>query len=86
MNNLTISGMPVVESLMCQDVSKFTLSPEVPVTPEFRADFDRWARAFFGVHDVAYTMRDQLTGHQMIVASPRAVAQMRAIKARTSPF
>lgn len=77
-NDLTIGGLPVIESAMCQDVPRFTLSPKVPVTLEFRQRFDRWARDFFGVHDVAYKMTDPISGRETLVTAPRVVAQLRA--------
>lgn len=85
--NSTLYGLPVVESIHCQDVPRFTLSEKVPVTPEFRASFNTWAREFFGVGDVAYKMNNPAIGGEILVVSPRVAAQLRATSRHlTGPF
>lgn len=77
--SMTLYGFPVVESLLCADVPRFTLSAEVPVTQEFRDSFNQWAREFFGTGDVTYTVRNPVTGKTSIFVSPRTAATLRGL-------
>jgi hypothetical protein len=47
-----LGGVEIVESPIIAPVARFKLADNVPVTQEFRDDFNRWAREFFGVNDV----------------------------------
>lgn len=47
----TIYGMPIVVSPLVGKVARFTLSPKVTVTQQFRDEFNEWARRFFGEDD-----------------------------------
>lgn len=54
------------------DAPRFQLSSEVPVTEEFRADFNNWARRFFGV-DVKFVI---LQESRTVVVSPYIYDQL----------
>lgn len=41
-----IFGLQIV---VASEIPKYQLPMDVPVTEEFRADFNKWAREFFGV-------------------------------------
>lgn len=46
------SPPPAFKVMVSPDVPKFVLSEDVPVTKEFRDDFNRWALDFFGTTNI----------------------------------
>jgi hypothetical protein len=70
----TLYGMRVVASpLIPDEVPVLKLHPDFQwCTPEFRADFDRWALEMFGTKEVVFMLNDQ----QMFAMSKRMQAKL----------
>lgn len=71
MNSFSIGGIQIIESPLVGKKPRFTLSEKVQVTPEFRADFNEWARKFFGETDQMLMMVGKC------FVSPDVAAKMR---------
>lgn len=74
----TLYGMPIVTvSAHLVDRPKFELSKAVPVTPEYRASFDAWARDFFGCEYGVIRATDASTGRVQLLMSENGLAHLR---------
>ncbi|WP_322038194.1 hypothetical protein [Burkholderia cenocepacia] len=71
---MKVMGMDVIESPLCADVPRMTVSPRFAelMPAEFVSDLNRWMREFFGTSDVSYILEGRT-----IVMSPRAAADLR---------
>lgn len=66
----TLYGMPIVtvrSDLI--DKPRFTLADNVPVTPEYRAEFNAWAREFFGGEFPILRHQDPVSGRVQLLMS-----------------
>lgn len=62
-NEQRFGGIRIVETEYITPTPRMTLSPDVPVTPEFRAKTNAWLRDFFGVEYKAMFLADTLFVH-----------------------
>ncbi|WP_176331596.1 hypothetical protein [Burkholderia vietnamiensis] len=71
---MRVLGMEVIESPLCAEVPRMTVSPRFAelMPAEFVSDLNRWMREFFGTSDVSYIVEGRT-----IVMSPRAAADLR---------
>lgn len=71
---MRVMGMDVIESPLCADVPRMTVSPRFAelMPAEFVSDLNQWMRDFFGTADMSY-----IVGGHTIVMSPRAAADLR---------
>ena len=69
-----ISGLTVV---VHPDFPKFQLSEDVPVTDAFRAQFNVWAREFFGMTNLLEDGQASVTGSKVFM-NPRTYAFFKA--------
>lgn len=76
LNHPRVCGIPIHIS---PDWPRLTLSKDVPVTDEFRKDFDAWALGFFGAYNL---LEDgqwiNVRNGQAILMNPRTFEQLRA--------
>ncbi|KAF1046349.1 MAG: hypothetical protein GAK35_01034 [Herbaspirillum frisingense] len=68
---MNITGFALISNPLL-DAPRFQLSPNVPVTEEFRADFNAWARRFFGADDKFIILQESRT----VVVSPYIYDQL----------
>lgn len=62
-NQQRFGGIRIVETEMIHPTPRMTLSPDVPVTAEFRAQCNAWMLKFFGVEYKAVFIADTLFVH-----------------------
>jgi len=72
LNLRRLHGMNILTSPLC-DRPRFTLAENVPVTPEFRTEFNQWAHEFFGVERRAFIIRGNV-----LVMSAETLANLEA--------
>lgn len=81
---MRVMGMDVIESPLCADVPRMTVSTRFAelMPAEFVSDLNQWMREFFGTADVSYIVEGRT-----IVMSPRAAADLcrRASQASVRP-
>lgn len=72
-------GLPIVtvRSDLIDAPANFKLSADVPVTREYRRDFDAWARRFFGPPHTYMQFTDPATGRTQVLMSEEGLAELR---------
>jgi hypothetical protein len=75
-----------VQVIMVPDQPKFQISPDCPLTPEFRAEMNAWCLSFFGttnhIADGEIISSDTTFG-KFMYANPRTYARLQAIFEKT---
>ena len=75
----TLFGMRIQIS---PDVPKMTLSKDVPVSPEFRVEIDKWMLGFFGTTNIVPDGQALVMHHMnCVVMNERMYLQVRAATA-----
>lgn len=76
----SLMGIRLIESPLLSDRPKLKLSPDVQVSPEFRAEYDAWLLERFGFQEPVVYMMSGPFG-DFLAGGPRALAAMkRAVK------
>jgi hypothetical protein len=67
------------------DKPRFKLADNVPVTPEYRAEFNAWAREFFGGEFPILRHQDQVSGRvQLLMSEDTLRHEMRKFSAEVA--
>jgi hypothetical protein len=59
------------------NMPRMTLSPNVPVTPAFRAEMNAWMLDFFGVEDAILQLTDPDSGEVTIFTTARMLERIK---------
>lgn len=87
MRKLQSASIPSpVAIIVVPDQPKFQISPECPLTPEFRAEMNAWCLSFFGTTNYiadGEIISSNTTFGKFMYANPRTYARIKAIFEKT---